>query len=160
VELRPFESTFADTVSGWATSSAEVRAWCSREGTSVPAHVVASWSEVPDVHAFLLHDDGAAPVGYGELWIDDEEGEVELARLIVAPDRRGHGIGRDLVSRLVVEASAHHPQVIMRVLPENEPARRAYAAAGFVPVAAQAQAEWNRGQPAAYLWMTLPDPGR
>ncbi len=36
-------------------------------------------------------------VGYGELWLDAEENEVKLARLIVAPELRGRGLGQRLV---------------------------------------------------------------
>ncbi|MGI3223421.1 GNAT family N-acetyltransferase [Streptomyces sp. GTA36] len=46
--------------------------------------------------ARLLVED-ERPVAYGELWFDAEEDEVELARIIVAPDARGRGLGRVLV---------------------------------------------------------------
>lgn len=43
---------------------------------------------------------GEQLVAYGELWVDDEEAGVELARLIVAPGERGQGLGRRLATML------------------------------------------------------------
>ena len=100
VPLLPFAPADAALVSSWAVGDDVVRSWCAVEGDSVPADVVAGWSEDDDVEAYLFGDPTAtAPVAYGELWLDDEEGEVELARLLVAPERRGQGIGRALVRR-------------------------------------------------------------
>jgi ribosomal protein S18 acetylase RimI-like enzyme len=101
-------------------------------------------------------------VAYGELWLDDEEGEVELARLLVSPERRGRGVGRALVRELVDRARNTHPElsdVILRVRPENAQAIRAYVAAGFVDVPADEQATWNAGQRFAYHWMVVPARG-
>ncbi|HEX5995346.1 MAG TPA: GNAT family N-acetyltransferase, partial [Jiangellales bacterium] len=79
--------------------------------------------------------------------------EVELARLIVDPVRRGRGIGRTLVTELATVAAAQYPDVFMRVHPENMAALRSYAAAGFGPVAPELAAEWNAPQPIAYTWL-------
>ena len=157
--LVAFDPAHAPTVASWAVGDDVVRAWCALEGDAVPADVVAGWSKADDVEAFVYGDPGDAPVAYGELWLDDEEGEVELARLLVAPERRGRGVGRALVTALVEQARRAHPElpaVILRVRPENEQAIRAYAAAGFVAVPADEQAEWNRGQRFDYHWMALP----
>jgi RimJ/RimL family protein N-acetyltransferase len=159
VPLAAFDPAHAPTVASWAVGDDVVRAWCALEGDAVPADVVAGWSKADDIEAFVYGDPGDAPVAYGELWLDDEEGEVELARLLVAPERRGRGVGRALVTALVEQARRAHPElpaVILRVRPENEQAIRAYAAAGFVAVAADEQAEWNRGQRFDYHWMALP----
>lgn len=155
--LQPFDPDRAALVASWAVGDDVVRAWCAVEGDAVPADVVAGWSRADDVEAFLFAD-ADEPVAYGELWLDDEEGEVELARLLVAPERRGRGIGRVLVRELVELAHRDHPElpdVILRVRPENEQAIRAYAAAGFVAVPAAEQATWNQGQRFAYHWMVL-----
>lgn len=166
--LEPFDPDRAALVASWAVGDDVVRAWCAVDGDRVPADVVAGWSRADDVEAFLFtssHGDGADQVvAYGELWLDDDEGEVELARLLVAPERRGQGIGRLLVGALVEQARRTHPElpvVLLRVRPENEQAIRAYAAAGFVPVPPEEQATWNEGQRFAYHWMVLPgEPGR
>src|SRR3954447_13199933 len=151
--LEPFDPARAALVAGWAVGDEVVRAWCAVEGDAVPSDVVASWSHADDVEAFLFAEAGDEPIAYGELWLDDEEGEVELARLLVAPDRRGRGVGRALVLSLAEHARRTHPElsdVILRVRPENEQAIRAYAAAGFVAVAADEQSVWNQGQRFAY----------
>jgi RimJ/RimL family protein N-acetyltransferase len=158
--LQPFDAAHAALVASWAVGDEVVRAWCAVDDDSVPADVVAGWSQADDVEAFVFADvDGGPLVAYGELWLDDEEGEIELARLLVAPERRGQGVGRVLVRALVERARQTHPElpdVILRVRPENEQGIRAYAAAGFVAVPADEQATWNQGQRFAYHWMVLP----
>jgi ribosomal protein S18 acetylase RimI-like enzyme len=159
--LQPFDPDYAELVSSWAVGDEVVRAWCAVEGDQVPADVVAGWSLADDVEAYLFSEcPDDPPVAYGELWLDDEEGEVELARLLVAPEHRGRGVGRALTTALTGRARTTHPElpaVILRVRPENAQAIRAYVAAGFVPVPAEEQATWNEGQRFAYHWMALPD---
>jgi ribosomal-protein-alanine N-acetyltransferase len=158
--LQPFDPGRAALVASWAVGDEVVRAWCAVEGDAVPADVVMSWSEADDVEAYLFRaSDGGPLVAYGELWLDDEEGEVELARLLVAPEHRGRGLGRILVRELVAHARSIHrelPDVILRVRPESAQAIRAYVAAGFVDVPADEQATWNEGQRFAYHWMVIP----
>ena len=157
VILRRFVPVHAELVASWAVGAEVVRAWCAVEGDRVLADVVAGWSEADDVEAYLLSD-GGVPVAYGELWLDDEEGEVELARLLVAPERRGQGVGRALTRALSARAQETHPElpaVFLRVRPENVPAISCYTAAGFVDVPEDEQASWNEGQRFAYHWMVL-----
>jgi ribosomal-protein-alanine N-acetyltransferase len=158
--LQPFDPGRAALVTSWAVGDEVVRAWCAVEGDAVPADVVGGWSGADDVEAYLFSaSEGGTPIAYGELWLDDEEGEVELARLLVAPEHRGQGLGRVLVRELVAHARRTHPElpdVILRVRPENAQAIRAYVAAGFVDVPADEQATWNEGQRFAYHWMVMP----
>ena len=157
--LETFDPAQAALVASWAVGDDVVRAWCARDDDSVPAEVVVGWSQADDVEAYLFSDESGEPVAYGELWLDDEEGEVELARLLVAPDRRGQGIGRALTRELSDRARRTHPElpvVMLRVRPENLQAIRAYVAAGFVAVPAEEQASWNEGQRFAYHWMLQP----
>ena len=159
MSLDPFDPVRAPLVASWAVGDEVVRAWCAVDGDGVPADVVAGWSQADDVEAFVFAEDGADPVAYGELWLDDEEAEVELARLLVAPERRGQGVGRALVRALVDQARTTHPElpdVILRVRPENTQAIRSYLAAGFVDLPADEQATWNQGQRFDYHWMVLP----
>jgi ribosomal protein S18 acetylase RimI-like enzyme len=159
VPLQPFDAAHAELVSSWAVGDDVVRSWCAADGDRVPAEVVVGWSQADDVEAYLLTDEAGDPRAYGELWLDDEEGEVELARLLVAPDHRGRGIGRSLTRALTDRARQQHPElpaVILRVRPENQQAIRCYTAAGFVALPEHEQATWNEGQRFAYHWMALP----
>ena len=92
---------------------------------------------------YLFVVDGSV-VAYGEIWEDEDEDEAELARLIVDPAHRGRGVGRELVRALVGEARRlGWSDVWLRVDPDNEPALRAYAAAGFVRTTAAEEATFN-----------------
>jgi ribosomal protein S18 acetylase RimI-like enzyme len=159
VEVGAFETELATTVSGWATTDAEVQAWCSRDHAPVAPEVIIGWSEPEDVTAYAGWVEGT-PVAYGELWLDDEEAEVELARLIVAPDHRRRGLGRELVVELTELARQHHETVALRVVATNSQARRCYESAGFERVSAAEEQEWNQGQPVAYVWMRAVAPVR
>lgn len=163
LRLRPFPAELAGQVSGWASTDVETTMWCGRPTAPVPVEAIQAWAGEEGVRPYgLFHCDSLTAEGeddrliaYGEVWVDDEEQEVELARLIVDPAERGHGIGRRLVAELVVPARALYPTVFLRVHPDNATALRCYAAAGFVPVDQQLAAQWNAPQPVAYVWLTL-----
>lgn len=50
------------------------------------------WIEAAEQRLWILESE-SGPVGYGEVWVDDKEGDVELAHLIVDPHKRGRGLG-------------------------------------------------------------------
>jgi ribosomal protein S18 acetylase RimI-like enzyme len=142
----------AAAVAGWSGSAAEAGHWCSHPEHPFPPARVLRWWDADDVQPLLLVADG--PLAYGELWHDDEEDEVELARLIVAPERRRTGLGRLLVSALVREArSSGRSACCLRVVPENTAALALYRSAGFSDVDPERTAAWNAGQPVAYAWL-------
>jgi len=154
LRVRPFPAGLAALVSSWAGTAGEVLMWCGLAAAPVPAGQIEAWADENGVQPFGLYRDGQL-VGYGELWVDDDEAEVELARLIVDPRERGQGLGRYLVTELADRARSVHPLVFLRVHPENLAAQRCYTAAGFQPVAPEQAAEWNMGQPFRYDWFTL-----
>jgi ribosomal protein S18 acetylase RimI-like enzyme len=139
LRLRPFPADLAGVVSGWATSGQDVLMWCGAAVAPVPTSRIRAWAGEDGTEPFGLFR-GQRLVAYGELWVDDEEGEVELARLIVDPAERGRGVGR---------------RVFLRVHPANVAALRCYAAAGFEPVEPHEAAAWNVGQLIGYVWLRL-----
>ena len=157
--LIPPQDGHAAVVAGWSRSAEEARRWCSVAEHPFPAERVRDWWADPDVQPWVLVEEpDAPPVGYGELWLDEEEDEVELARLIVDPDRRRSGQGRALVAALVeAAAAAGLSRCLLRVVPDNAPAIGLYRAAGFAEVDPDRAAEWNQGQPTEYVWFEWPD---
>ncbi|NLE21455.1 MAG: GNAT family N-acetyltransferase [Actinobacteria bacterium] len=152
--LLSFHPRHAAEVATWALSAGEARAWAGQATPwPVPASVILSWREEPDVRSWLLVED-EAPVAYGELWVDVEEQEVELGRLIVRPDARGRGVGRLLVASLLRQAARTQlPTALVRVVPDNAAALACYRHAGFTPVDDEERRRFNAGQPLAYEWL-------
>ncbi|HEX5297034.1 MAG TPA: GNAT family N-acetyltransferase [Streptosporangiaceae bacterium] len=62
--------------------------------------------------------DGAEVAGYG--WLDTEWGDARIT-FIVAPGRRGHGVGAFILERLEDEAAARGLNYIYNVVPETHP---------------------------------------
>lgn len=152
--LTPCPPGLAAMVSSWAPTVAEVSAWCSRADAPVPPDVIVGWGARSDVRAYVLRTAADMPIAYGELWIDDDEHEVEIARVLVDPAHRGGGVGRALTSALVAAAREHHDAVFLRVEPGNDAALACYRAAGFTRVPPADEAAWNHGQPRDYVWLT------
>ncbi|MFJ9933946.1 GNAT family N-acetyltransferase [Streptomyces virginiae] len=153
MDLLPFSAAHAAVVAGWPASAGEVALWCGRQEFPVPAQTITDWQRDADVQAHVLVEDGTA-VGYGELWFDTDEDEVELARIIVAPGTRGRGLGRVLVRELLARAvGAGFRDVFMRVHPDNARALRCYRGAGFAPVDPALAEAWNEAQPVGYVWL-------
>lgn len=152
MHLQPFTAADAASVAPWATTPADALMWRVDTGGPVPVDRILACSAEDGVRPFTLHD-VTDLVAYGELWIDDEEKEVEVARLIVAPDRRNQGIGRVLARELAARARTHYDNVFLRLRPENTAAFRCYRGAGFERVDAALEQQWNAPQPVAYVWM-------
>ncbi|WP_099223624.1 GNAT family N-acetyltransferase [Listeria costaricensis] len=64
---------------------------------------LASWLETDDQFPFVLTS-GEKIVAYGEIWVDEEEQDLELAHLLVAKDERRKGYGKALLTHLLKEA--------------------------------------------------------
>ena len=155
--LREFRGSDAREIARWPGSPEEVRRWAGSDpGWPVDVAVFGRWHADPDVRPYVLCD-GEKPTGYGEVWVDEPEREVELARIIVSPEQRGRGVGRRLVGLLLYRASlAGLPDAFVRVVPENRAAIGCYRGAGFSPVSETKRGEFNRGQPVDYVWMHHP----
>jgi ribosomal protein S18 acetylase RimI-like enzyme len=152
MDLKPFDPAYAAVVASWGGSPDEVLMWCGLREYPVPASAVLGW-QADDVAGYLLFADGK-PVGYGELWFDEEDDEIELARIIVTPAVRGRGIGQVLVHHLTEAALAtDYSDIFMRVHPDNTAALRCYQRASFTPVDPARATSWNAEQPLAYVWL-------
>ena len=153
MSVRRPEQSDASVIANWALSAEDTARWCSSD-TAVPAERVIEWWSGSDVEPWLLVDALGEPIAYGELWVDVDEDEVELARLIVAPPLRSRGVGRRLVGELLGKAAdTGLGAVFLRVRPGNEVAIRCYLGSGFVDVGPDRTAEFNAGQPVPYVWM-------
>jgi len=118
LQLRSFPAELAGVVAGWATTEEEVLLWCGARTAPLTQEQISAWASEDGVQPFGLYRDNGL-VAYGELWVDDDEAEVELARLIVDPGQRGQGLGQHLATGLARLAGARHPQVFLRVHPGN-----------------------------------------
>ncbi|MFT4165783.1 MAG: GNAT family N-acetyltransferase [Microlunatus sp.] len=151
----------AELIGSWATPTEDALMWEHRVGGPVPADLVLARAADQGVIPFTLHADAAGdenPLAYGELWVDDDETEVEVARLIVDPRFRSRGIGARLARELGTRAQAHHPDVFLRVRPDNAAARRCYEKAGYRRVDPESEQQWNIGQPLPYAWYRYSPP--
>jgi RimJ/RimL family protein N-acetyltransferase len=125
-----------------------VAAWHPME----PDEVLAWWAD-DWVVPWVLEVGGEA-CGYGELWVDEEEDEVELARLIVPEALRGRGLGGLLTRLLTAEAATTGMSTTMlRTTPDNQVAIACYLANGFTRLSPREEAEWNEGQRREWVWM-------
>ncbi|EPD50290.1 hypothetical protein HMPREF1210_02861 [Paenisporosarcina sp. HGH0030] len=96
------------------------------------ADMYRSWHEAPDQFGYIFMKENHA-VAYGEIWVDVEEQDLELAHLIVHPSYRNKGIGKQLVRMLQKECLDYdYPWVFLRIEPENSRAKKCYTGAGFI----------------------------
>jgi len=155
--LLEFRDAHAQEISRWATSIEEVRRWAGSDtGFPVDVSVFRRWRADPDVKPYVLCD-GDTLSGYGEVWIDEVEREVELGRIIVRPASRDRGVGKRFVILLLERAYlSGFPDAFVRVVPDNHIAIACYRSAGFSLVPESVRERYNRGQPVDYVWMRHP----
>jgi len=87
-----------------------------------------------NAHAFWLTEENEA-IGFGDIVRDDSRQEYRLARIIVAPEKRGQGYGKLLTKHLVHEAQRLLPnsnwKICLWVLAENPISQKTYLKVGF-----------------------------
>jgi ribosomal protein S18 acetylase RimI-like enzyme len=104
------------------------RCWVAREGDRVVGF--AYGYETPEVasegwYGLLRDAVGQGPDGAGR-WL---EGQFAVVWIAVRPDRRGRGLGRQLLERLLQEATTERAWLITHDL--DTPARALYRSLGF-----------------------------
>ncbi|MDN3579080.1 GNAT family N-acetyltransferase [Chitinimonas viridis] len=99
--------------------------------------------ELPGHYSYCLGEPGAAPIGFGQIWLNHANGTTNLVRILIDPQRRGQGLGKLLCRLLLAEASRISPgqAVKLRVYRENHAAVSVYRALGFETLVDESNAE-------------------
>lgn len=84
-----------------------------------------------DMDTYCLVDAGGEMLAFGQIY--ERHGRINLARLVVSPERRGQGIGRQLVLLLMDEGRGSFAlqEYSLFVYKDNYPAKACYAGLGF-----------------------------
>lgn len=118
-----------DFLSDWLLDPTECRWAIGHEVFSVEDFT--RWVKASDQWGYVLEDQGI-PRAYGEIWVDDEARDLELAHVIVDPKARRQGYGKEITGRLFdVSRQFGMSKVYMRVAPDNRPALTCYLSVGF-----------------------------
>jgi len=79
-------------------------------------------------------------VGYAGLLAPAGSGQADIQTIAVAPEARGHGLGRSLMVALLAEASARAAtEVFLEVRADNPNAQALYSSLGFEQIAVRPQ---------------------
>lgn len=112
---------------------------------------------IPDggAQGYCLIDRHARVCGFGQHWVL-APGAVHLGRIIVSPDARGSGLGRDLCRHLISRATqaTGASAVTLRVYRDNPVALALYASLGFTAVEAASTEELLLMTMNSYLFRT------
>lgn len=154
LSLRLFEPPDATTVLGWVRSVDELILVSPETRPPLTARKIVAWGgqgrrqfmievTAPPRHADAPPTTALAPLGYAELNdMPQQPGIVWIGHLVLDPARRGRGLGTRAVRQLLEHAfnDCEAREVVLVVLPHNQPAIRAYRAAGLT----HQGEEWKR----------------
>lgn len=106
---------------------------------------------VPGGASYFLAGPGDQVLGFGQHWVR-RPGTMHLGRIIIAPDARGQGLGRELCTQLISKGTeaTGAGAVTLRVYRDNEVALSLYKSLGFVAVEPESSEE------ALFMVRTLP----
>jgi [ribosomal protein S18]-alanine N-acetyltransferase len=108
------------TILPWVETADLLRQWGgpSLVHAGTPEEVWFAMGATPE-NAFSLFDPSGEIIGFGQAFVRDPS--VHLARLIVAPGRRGEGLGRKLAMKLIQAAIVHYPDEITLKAESDKP---------------------------------------
>jgi ribosomal protein S18 acetylase RimI-like enzyme len=130
--LREAIATDIDELMRWFPKSDDVHVW----GGPWFRFPFTRGTFTKDIHwgkmdSFCLCDSSRRVVAFGQLY--ERDGRIHLARLVVIPEMRGHGLGRRLIEMLMTAGQAIFPgkDYSLFVFRENKPAYDCYKSLGF-----------------------------
>jgi ribosomal protein S18 acetylase RimI-like enzyme len=128
-------------LASWLPDAAACQRWA---GPRLPFPFAAedlptllAWPEGGE-SSYALIDSSGRLCGFGQHWVF-QAGSVHLGRIIVAPNTRGCGYGRELCQHLITAAlnATSATAVTLRVYRDNQVAVKLYSSLGFVECAAE-----------------------
>jgi ribosomal protein S18 acetylase RimI-like enzyme len=155
ITLGDFREEHGSTVIGWVTSAEDALGWAELPYLRVRPDILAEWHAAPGVVPCVgwIGEDLCA---YGQILEDHVQREAEVARIIVAPELRGRGIGPAFVSLLAAEATRRgFDSLYARTVRANRAAFACYRAAGFERVSREDEVALNLDQTDDYVWLEL-----
>src|SRR5262245_3560565 len=135
MELARTKQSEIEILKSWFSDRESSYAWCG-PGLRFP---FTSESFLEDIHwermpAYSLLDERGQFIGFGQYY--EKLGRCHLARLVVSPAHRAHGVGRQFISRLMsigIE-DLDATECSLFVLNYNDKALRCYRSLGFEKV--------------------------
>ncbi|ROR66075.1 ribosomal protein S18-alanine N-acetyltransferase [Agrococcus jenensis] len=125
VRIRTAGKADLDAIMALERAAFPASAW---EPATMQAEIASEWGRY-----ILAVDDEGRALGYAGLRAVGVEGDVQT--IAVADDARGRGIGRALLTELLVEAERRGVrELFLEVRADNDVARGLYASAGFVEI--------------------------
>lgn len=110
----------------------------------------------PFARSIVAREVGGAVVGYGCSWHVYEE--LKINNIAVHPDRRGTGLGRAILHRMIETGRAEGCRVaILEVRPSNLVARALYESEGFEQVGRRKDYYREEREDALVLALKIPD---
>ena len=140
MRLRPYmESKDFQYIAGWIDNERDHALWCAN---NFPSPVTAEafhgflkkTMEKWAVNAFAATDDSGKTVGFFRYSVNTQSNEGFLASVIIDPELRGKGYGREMIRlalRYAFELTGAE-SVQLNVFAENQNAKRCYESLGFV----------------------------
>lgn len=136
IELRPATPQDGQQLLAWRNDPATRRASISREEVTATEHAIWLTEVSADpARELMIGEIDGVPVGTVRL--DAEVGSIEIS-ITVAPERRGEGLGGELLDAAIACISRTRPdaQLIARIREDNPPSLHLFADRGFRRVGA------------------------
>jgi len=149
--LGDFEEEHAEAVLGWVRSANDALGWAEIPFLRVGPDLFDQWHAERTIVPCVGWLDGEV-CAYGQVWEDHVEREAEVARVIVAHELRGQGVGRAFAILLGAEATRRGFRVVLaRTARANRAAYACFRAAGFARLDEAEEAAMNFDQSEEYV---------
>lgn len=151
--LGDYRLEHGQTVVGWVRSAEECLIWADVPFLRLSPAVLDDWHAQQGIVPCVGLVDGDL-CAYGQVIEDRAEDAAEIARVIVAPERRGQAVGRTFAALLAAEAQRRGFQSIVARAARGDRATFAcYRGAGFVRMSLSEEASLNLDEEREYVWL-------
>lgn len=130
--LSTLSNAHIDALMQWFPDAASVAVWSpSNSFPFTDRQRFILESKLDEIASWMLVDEADTPLAFGQYYA--RQGCCHLGRLVVAPQRRGEGLGGELIRRLLERGTAElgTSRCSLFVLSYNAAARKLYARLGF-----------------------------